>query len=70
MVMTSAKTNMDISALSDIGYAVLKADEMEYKSILMPAGAEATVNADMTISIDAEKAAVLINQSLYAANGE
>ena len=37
LVAGSIKTNLDFPALHDMGYEILKAEEMEYRNIWIPA---------------------------------
>lgn len=67
-------TNLDIQALRDIGYEILRSDDMEYNGLILPCAGSwtyETVNGVRCVRADAAQNAALLHERLYgAANAE
>ena len=69
LVFSSVQTNLDLTTLTDLGYEILKAEEIEYKNLALPVegswksvwGKENELNVDIPLN------GVLLRETLYNA---
>ena len=70
LVFSNINTNLDFATLNDLGYEILKAEQMEYSSLLLPSSGtwEAAGENGEEIHADIPKNAALLQETLYNAN--
>ncbi len=67
LVFSSIQTNLDLTALHDWGYEVLKADEIEYQSLVLPCENSYTGIPGEKLQADITRNAELLRDTLYNA---
>ncbi len=69
LVFSNIQTNLDLTALNDLGYEILKAEEIEYASLILPAEGswEAAGPNGEYLQADVPANAELLRETLYDA---
>ncbi|MDL2235951.1 LCP family protein [Christensenellaceae bacterium OttesenSCG-928-L17] len=67
MVFSSIQTNLDIATLRDLGYEILRADEMEYRNLVLPdaQARKADVDAPKSLSLEILREDKQLREALY-----
>ena len=67
LVFSSIKTNLDFTALKDMGYEILKAEEIDYRSLILPSEGswQSTGTNGEYVEADIPTNAALLRETLY-----
>jgi len=69
LVFSNIQTNLDFAALQDWGYEILKSDEIEYRSLILPCedSWKFTGEKNEEIQADIPRNGALLRKTLYNA---
>ena len=69
LVFSNIQTNLDFAALNDWGYEILKAEEIEYRSLILPCedSWKAVEGKDKALQADISRNGALLRETLYNA---